>query len=114
MPRINLLPVKAARRLDAARREMMVYASALGFILLVLVYWYMVTAHTISSRRNHIASLHEEITSLDKLVGQVDTFKQRAGMLERKLQIIEDLKKRKVGSARVLDDLATKIGRAHV
>ena len=106
MPRINLLPLRAARQADNARREMFIFAGAFAGLLVALYGWYAATAVKVSTAASELVDLGAEIKAIEKTVAQVDEFKQKTTILERKLEVIDGLKRKKVGPAKMLGDLA--------
>ena len=106
MPRINLLPIRAARRVDTARNEVAVLAVVLVVQLLGIYAWYATTVGAIDDIRDRTRLVRAEIGKLNKVVGRVEEFKAKAETLEKKIEIIEVLKRQKVGPAKLLDDLA--------
>lgn len=106
MPRINLLPVRAARRADSARNEIIGLGLCLCVLLLGLYGWYSHMSSQILDVQNKIAEAKLEIGKVEKKVSQVDDFKKKATILERKLEVIEQLRRQKVGPAKMLADLA--------
>jgi type IV pilus assembly protein PilN len=107
MPRINLLPVKAAKRLDSARNELL---AMLGIVLATLggvYYWYASSAYEITVLDERIAEVAQDMQVIAKVVAKVDELKKKTQTLEQKLEVIEQLKRQKVGPAKLLDDLAT-------
>jgi type IV pilus assembly protein PilN len=106
MPRINLLPVKAAKRVGNARNEIIMFGAGLLVTVVGLYYWYMLVASDISDMQARIDDLGQEIVKIEKKVTQVDDFKKKSQTLQRKLDVIETLKKQKVGPAKMLSDLA--------
>ena len=106
MPRINLLPVKAARRVGNARNEIMVFGVVLLVIFGGLYSWYLSVNAEISEMQARIDELAQEIVKVERKVTQVDDFKKKSATLQRKLDVIDTLKKQKVGPAKMLSDLA--------
>jgi type IV pilus assembly protein PilN len=106
MPRINLLPVKAAKRVGNARNELLIFAGILAFVLVGLYFWYARVQVDISDMQARLDDLKTEIAKIDKTVGQVEDFKKKSSVLEQKLDVIDKLKKQKVGPAKMLADLA--------
>lgn len=106
MPRINLLPVKAAKRVGNARNELLMFAGIFAFVLVALYSWYARVQVEISDMQARSRDLQSEIAKIDKTVTQVDEFKKKSTVLETKLDVIERLKKQKVGPAKMLSDLA--------
>lgn len=107
MMRINLLPVRAARRQVSARQELLILTGTLTFIVAALFVWWTIEAAKTSEMRDRVASIRREMESVKKEVARVQEFKTKAELLERKLEVIDQLKLKKVGPARMLDDLAT-------
>ena len=107
MMRINLLPVKAARKNVSARQELLILVGVLGIVAAALFSWYAVTEAELSSVIEKIGALKAELETVQKEVARVQEFKSKAELLERKLKVIDELKKKKIGPARMLDELAT-------
>src|SRR5690606_31732778 len=107
MIRINLLPVKAAARIDTAKQELMLVAVAVLVVGLGLFIWNMTLNSEIDEAKQRIAKVKVELEKLEKDVVRVEKFKKDAEVLEKKLEVIANLKKQKVGPAKMLDDLST-------
>jgi len=56
-----------------------------------------------------IATVSQEIEQLKQEVARVEDFKNKAQVLEKKIGVIKDLQARRVGPAKMLDDLAAII-----
>lgn len=106
MMRINLLPLRAARRQVSARQELVILGATLGVVLAVLFGWWSVQAAKIGSIEERVEALRREMESVKKDVKRVEEFKKKTELLERKLKVIDELKKKKVGPAKMLDELA--------
>lgn len=107
MLRINLLPAKASKKQVIAKNELyLVVASGLFLMLgLYLAYWYR--GREEAQVEGRIATAQAEVETLKRDVVRVEEFKKKTATLERKLGVIDTLKKQKVGPAHMLDDLAT-------
>lgn len=106
MPRINLLPVKAQRRVGNARNELMIFGIVVGVVMAGLYYWYMAVQSEIADMRTQIDAIQVEIGNIEKTVARVEEFKKKSATLERKLGVIDTLKRQKVGPAKMLSDMA--------
>lgn len=106
MMRINLLPVRAARRQVSARQELIILSGTLAVIIAGLFAWWTVGVAKISDMQERVNTVRAEMETVKKDVARVQEFKSKAELLERKLGVIDELKKKKVGPARMLDDLA--------
>ena len=106
MPRVNLLPVKAARRRDTAKNEL--YA-VIGIVVLTLVglyLWYAGQQSELAAMNARLAEANRDIKKLLQDVSKVQDFQGQQKNVEQKLQVIQQLQAKKVGPARMLDELA--------
>jgi len=106
MMRINLLPVKSAYKHTAIKNELAIVALGLAVVCVGLFFWHTNTESQINDVRNRIRLVQTEIDDLKLNVVRVEDFKKKAELLEQKINIIQNLKRSKVGPARLLDDLA--------
>lgn len=107
MLRINLLPIKAAKKHDTAKQELI---GAAGLLLLTaggLYMWNSSISTDISEAGARITRVNAEIKQLKELVVQVEGFKKKAAALERKISAIQKLQTQRLGPAKLLNDLAT-------
>jgi len=109
MIRINLLPVRAARRRDAAARHLLVFSVGLVCLITAGVVMYLSDSNKLSDvlRANDV--LRSDIEDLKKIIGEVDEYKAEERALAKKLGIIEDLRAKKTGPVRMLDRVASDI-----
>jgi type IV pilus assembly protein PilN len=113
MMRINLLPVRATRKQVSARQELIILAGGLAIVAAVLFAWWTVSSAKLSDMQERVDSVRSEMDRVKKDVARVQEFKTKAELLERKLKVIEELKKKKVGPAKMLDDLASILTDQH-
>ncbi len=106
MMRINLLPVRAARRQVSARQELLLLSGALAIVLAGLFAFWTVETAKVSDMQERVDKISAEMEFVKKDVAKVQDFKAKAELLERKLKVIDELKKKKVGPAKMLYDLA--------
>lgn len=106
MIRINLLPVKAAHRHDTAKNELLAMAGGIAVVLVILFFWNSSLEAQIQEAQQRIKTVAKEIEQLKQDVVRVEDFKKKAEVLSAKLKAIETLKAKKVGPAKMLDDLA--------
>jgi len=109
MMRINLLPTKAARKQVSARQELLVFAGGLAIAVAGLFGWWTVTLAKIDTLEERVAGVQNQFNAAQKDKARVDEFAQKAKKLEQKLQAIEQLKNRRTGPAKLLDDLAATL-----
>lgn len=109
MIRINLLPVREARRKAGVRQQVVLLAaSVLGAVLLsAALHVYMVGS--ISSARGRVASLNAQLEQYKPQQEQVAKFKAKKAEIEQKLAVIENLERSRSGPVHIMDELASNI-----
>ena len=94
-------------------------SSALPLLHLVLVagtavagyFWYSDLTTQSDNLSNRIGSLQQEQTKLDAIIKTEQVYETRKAALEKRIQIIEDLRKNQLSPVVVLDALANAIDR---
>lgn len=109
MIRINLLPVRAARRREAVQRHLVMFSVVLVAIISVGLFTYQADARRLSEVRRANNALNGDIEALKKVIGEVDQYKEEERLLAQKLDVIQDLRDKKTGPVRMLDRIATDI-----
>lgn len=107
MLRINLLPVKAARKHVTAKQELVAVATFLSVVAVILYMWHQSIAGKVEDMQGRVNEVRGEIKQLKQDVVKVEDFKKKAETLENKIQVIHDLQTKRIGPAKLLDELAT-------
>ena len=109
MIRINLLPVREARRAANMRKQGMLLAFAVGggvAVCLLLSTWMAArTAH----ERSLITAREAEMKKLDATLKEVKKFQAEQEEIEQKLAIIDQIEAARMGPVKIMDELATRI-----
>ncbi len=109
MIRINLLPVREARRKAGLRQQGIFLAGALGIGCAVALVMHLTIEAQLSSTRHRIASSEKELGNLEKTLGDVEKFRQQKQEIARKLSVITQLESSRTGPVRVMDEIASHI-----
>ncbi len=109
MIRINLLPVRAAKKREFGRQQIVLFVLLLVLAGIGNYFWYNRVSSELSSLDKQIASTRAEIAQLEKTIGEVKSIKEDKKALEDKLKILDTLKKGRTGPVKVMDELATII-----
>src|SRR4051812_17299131 len=107
MIRINLLPVRAAKKREFGRQQIVLFALLLVLATIGNYFWYGRVSNQLSSLDKQIASSRAEIAQLEKTIGEVKSIKDDKKALEDKLTILDTLKKGRTGPVKVLDELSS-------
>lgn len=99
MIRINLLPYRASRKKESANQQLMIMGAVLLIALAIVGVVYYVTLDKISTAKQEIARSEEELANLKKKIGEIDKLKKLQADVQRKLDILNQLRKEKTGPA---------------
>lgn len=99
MIRINLLPYRASKKKETATQQFVVMGVVILAALAVIGVVYYLTLDNISTAKNDIKRSEEELASLKKKVGEIDKLKKLQADVQRKLDILNQLRKEKTGPA---------------
>jgi type IV pilus assembly protein PilN len=107
MVRINLLPVKVSKKRVAGKQHLVLFAAVL--VLGIVGNFIVASARgsVLSSKQAKIAQTKDQISRLDKVIGEVAKYKEAKKELEAKLAILDKLKAGRTGPVRMLDALAS-------
>lgn len=107
MIRINL--VRGKRKM---RRELSLGSGWIAFPLVVLagtIYFHTTVSGRISKLNADIGKANADIARLKKEIGEVEKFKVRKAELQKKVDIISNLQKGRIGPVRYFDALSAAI-----
>jgi type IV pilus assembly protein PilN len=109
MIRINLLPVRAKATHNAGRQILVLFALVLGAVAVGNFFWYSNRDGEYQKKAKALAATKTRITELDKVIGEVKNINTRKTEVEKKLAVLDELRKGRSGPVRLLDALATAI-----
>src|SRR5947209_1845690 len=109
MIKINLLPVRAAKKREFGRQQIVLFALILVLAAIGNWFWFNKVSNELSALDAQINRTKTEIARLEKTIGEVKSIKEDKKALEDKLKILDTLKKGRTGPVKVLDELATII-----
>jgi len=108
MIRINLLPVREARRkADLRQQMMMIGASAVAALVLAAGAQQFVRSQ-ISATNRRVEQLDKQLAQFKPQQEQVDAYKAKKADIEQKLAVIARLEQSRSGPVRILDELASR------
>jgi type IV pilus assembly protein PilN len=107
--RINLLPVREARRQARQIRQGLYLGSAAGIGVLLCVVLQIWMAQQIRSHRALLVAKEAELKRLEETQKEVKQFEQEKADIEAKLAVIQEIEKARSGPVRLMDTVATQI-----
>jgi type IV pilus assembly protein PilN len=106
MLRINLLPIKAARKHDTAKQELLLFIVGALVVSVALYFYHGSKTDDVAKLKTKVATVTKEIEQLKQDVVRVEEFKKKASTLEEKIKVIRNLQSKRIGPARMLDEIA--------
>ena len=107
MIRINLLPVRAAKKKDLGLKQLVLLGLLVVGALMGNYYWWSSVDSALDNTKIQVAKLEQDIAQLDKIIGEVNEITKQKKALEEKLAVLEKLRKGRSGPVKMLDELAT-------
>lgn len=109
MIRINLLPVREARKRESVKVQLAIGAIVMLVTLGCLYAWYATMDNMVETTKGQISAAEQRVRELEKIIGKVSNIKSVIQLYEEKMRIIEDLKAKKSGPIQLLDELSMLI-----
>jgi type IV pilus assembly protein PilN len=107
MIRINLLPVREARKKADIQQFGLMAAFALAGAIVLVVLFHLSMLHKISSAQERVAAMKQQIDAFKPQLAQVEQYRAKKADIERKLGVIHDLDRSRSGPVHVLDELSS-------
>ncbi|MBZ4422714.1 PilN domain-containing protein [Myxococcus sp. RHSTA-1-4] len=107
MIRINLLPVRAVKKREMGRQVLVLFALVLLAAGGGNYYWYANRDAELKRHRAGITQTRAKIAELEKVIGEVKNINTRKAEVEKKLAVLDSLRKGRNGPVRMLDALAS-------
>ncbi|MGC4122299.1 MAG: PilN domain-containing protein [Myxococcales bacterium] len=109
MIRINLLPVKAAKKRESGQKQLFLFVVALALGIGGNWWWYSQTSQQEERERVEVQRTEKEIADLNRIIGEVQNYEKENKALEEKLKVLDTLEKGRTGPVKMLDAMATSI-----
>jgi type IV pilus assembly protein PilN len=105
MIRVNLLPIKQARRRSAGRTQLIVFAALIAAQIAVLGLLYFIEASEADKLTDEVAVLQQQVNKDKNDVKNAEQLQQKEKQLTQQLAVLKELEARRTGPVRVLDEL---------
>jgi len=109
MIRINLLPVRVAKKREMGKQILVLFAIVLVGAVVGNYMWYSDRKAEFDQNANGIRQVQTKIEELKKVIGEVDKINDRKAEVEKKLGVLDNLRKGRTGPVKMLDAMATSI-----
>ena len=109
MIRINLLPVRVAKKREMGRQILVLFAIVLVAACVGNYMWYSGRKAEFDQNAAGIAQAKAKIAELEKVIGEVSKINDRKAEVEKKLGVLDNLRKGRAGPVKMMDALASSI-----
>ena len=99
MTRINLLPVRAAKKKETVNQQVAILLLATVGVAVLLLGVYMMKIAQLKATETEITSSQQEIDALKKKIGEIDNLKKLQAEVKKKLDVLNQLRREKSGPA---------------
>jgi type IV pilus assembly protein PilN len=106
MIKINLLPVRAAKKKETAIQQVSIFCFSLILVAAVIFVLYGLKLGQISSTKNDITAANAKINELKAKIGKLEELKKFKEQVKKKLDVLAQLRKNKTGPAQRLATLS--------
>jgi type IV pilus assembly protein PilN len=106
MIKINLLPVRAAKKKETAIQQFAIAGVVVVVIALIVVSLYFVKRVQVSAAKADITSANNKINELKTKIGKLEELKALKEQVKKKLNVLSQLRKNKTGPAQRLATLS--------
>jgi type IV pilus assembly protein PilN len=109
MIKINLLPFRAAQKLENIRMQISVFALSVVLVLAIIGFSYISLSSELNDLRKKNAGLKKELASYSEMLKKIDKLKKKRDDLKGKLGVIQGLEAQKAGPVQLFDEIAMAV-----
>jgi type IV pilus assembly protein PilN len=109
MIRINLLPVRVAKKREMGKQILVLFAVVLVGAVVGNYMWYANRKAEFDQNATGIKQVQAKIEELKKVIGEVDKINERKAEVEKKLGVLDNLRKGRSGPVKMMDAMALSI-----
>lgn len=106
MIKINLLPVRAAKKKETAVQQIVIFCAVLAVVAATVLTLYFVKRVQVADTKNEISAANSKISELKAKIGKLEELKTLKEQVKKKLNVLAQLRKNKKGPAQRLATLS--------
>jgi type IV pilus assembly protein PilN len=103
MIRINLLPVRAVKKRELGVQVVTLLGLVVVATLVANYFWYDSRESARQQSKARTTATQAKIAELEKVIGEVNNINQRKAEVERKLAVLDELRRGRSGPVRMMD-----------
>lgn len=105
MIRVNLLPIKQARRRSAGKAQLWMFAAVVLIELLVIGLLWFIAESDLEREQQRVAEYKAQVAEAKKAVADAKELEAQKEQLQKQLSVLSRLEAQRSGPVRVLDEL---------
>ncbi len=109
MIKINLLPFRAAKKLENIRMQISVFILSVVLVVLILGFYFIKLNGTLKETQDTNAKLKKEKATYAQLLKEVDALEKKREDLKVKVGVIQALESKKAGPVRLFDEISIAV-----
>ena len=106
MIKINLLPVRAAKKKETAIQQISIFCFSVCIVAVIVLALYGLKLGQISTAKDDISTANIKINELKAKIGKLEELKKFKEQVKKKLDVLAQLRKNKTGPAQRLATLS--------
>lgn len=104
MIRVNLLPIRQARRRSAGKTQLFLFAGLIAVEILFLSVLYLIDSSNLSSIEDQVVQYEKDVKQAEQEVADAKELESRKAQLEKQLGILDQLEASRSGPVRMMDE----------
>lgn len=109
MIKINLIPYREEMAKKRARKQIITAVSSLVILVLIVGGFHTWMTMSISALDKQVAASRAELNRLTRITGDLEKYREDKALVEKKLQIINDLEKNRGEGYRLMDEISVRV-----
>lgn len=105
MIRVNLLPIKKARRRSAGRTQLIAFALLIILEVAAFAAVFMAETSRLDELKSDVAQNQQKVQKAEQEVKSAKQLEAKQKELQQQVQILDELEKKRTGPVRVLDEV---------
>jgi type IV pilus assembly protein PilN len=97
MIRINLLPVRAAKKRETAKQQLAIFVLSMIGVLAVFLVFYTVLVAKTKATKDEVAQSENDLKQMKAKIGEIENIKKLQQAVKKKLDVLNQLRKEKAG-----------------
>lgn len=105
MIRINLLPIKKARRRSEGRAQLILFAAVVAVLCAVMALIYFNATSELDRLRDEVAKNQREVAEAEKELESTKVLEAKQAEQQKQVDILKELEQKRTGPVRLLDEV---------